>query len=317
MSIGKDEFDVGDGPALVEFRRKHEEWLSWLWSEEYHALERQIVRMVHSDMAYRVLIEARRCSEDEIPGAALNGLLASFMDQSYVETQVLAVGRLIDKRNDVVSVSRLLKDVHAHCYLLTREIYVAHDGLPYEPQIEAAPTLQNMSVGPSNFGLIPPDSEQGKHLRSWARHEKFDRLSGVSPSERSRSDCIRCRVFKAMEDWLREVDEDGLKKLRNKFIAHAADRSSRGSQGYSGPSSEILDKVAKAHRQIIRVFTAISDLVRFEKVSLSVNPPLGFLNGLDRPYSSVSISDLQGRWNELRREREKWVEGITDDLFKS
>ena len=115
-----------------------------------------------------------------------------------------------------------------------------------------------MSVGPSNFGLIPPDSEQGKHLRSWARHEKFDRLSGGFPFRtESAPDCIRCRVFKAMEDWLREVDEDGLKKLRNKFIAHAADRSSRGSQGYSGPSSEILDKVAKAHRQIIRVLISL------------------------------------------------------------
>ena len=74
----------------------------------------------------------------------------------------------------------------------------------------------------------------------------------------------------------------------------------RESTSTEGGPNEMSTRWAKSGCQT-HVFTAISDLVRFEKVSLSVNPPLGFLNGLDRPYSSVSISDLQGRWNELRR----------------
>jgi len=287
--------DVEDRSALKEFRHKREEWLSWIWSDEYHALQRQIVRMIHNDMAYRVLIEARRCPEDESPGAALNGLLASFMDQAYVETQVLAIGRLTDRGNDVVSVRRLVDDVHAHCYLFTREIYVAHDGVPYEPQIEGS-------------GLLIPGSNEDKSFNAWIRHEKFDQISGISPAGRSRSNCIQCHVFKAVEDCMREIEEEGLRKLRNKFVAHAASTTSRGSQRYSGPSPEILEKVAKAHRQIVRAFTAIAGLLRAERLDLAVYPPLGFLNGLDNAYSTVPVAGLQKRWDELRQERETWLE---------
>jgi hypothetical protein len=287
-----EECDVEDRAALIEFRRKYEEWISWFWSDEYHALERQLVRMMHFDMAYRVLIEARRGPDGSTPVAAMNGLLASFMDQCYVETQVLAIGRLTDRGKDVVSIRRLLDDVRANCHLLTRENYVAYDGLPYEPRIGGS-------------GLLSPESDEAKNVRSWARHQKFDQLSGVSPERRSRSDCVRCQFFKTIESYLDEVDEDGLRKLRNKFIAHAANPSSRGSQRYAGPSAEILEKVAKAHRLILRAFVTTSDLLRSEKVSLIVNPPPGFLNSLDKPYSSVSIADLRGRWEELNRERER------------
>jgi hypothetical protein len=76
---------------------------------------------------------------------------------------------------------------------------------------------------------------------------------------------------------------------------------------YSGPSPEILEKVANAQRQMLRVLREISSLLpRFEKTDLIPHPPLGFLNGLDKPYSCVAIADLQKRWDELSDERGKW-----------
>lgn len=292
-----DECDVKDHSALVEFRRKREEWLSRLWSEDYHALERQLIRMIQFDMAYRVLVEARRGSDEATSGAALNGLLACFLDHCYVETQVLAVGRLTDRRKDVISIRSLLDDVRGHCHLLTRENYVAHDGLPYEPRFG------------SSAGLTTTASAEGENLTSLIRHQRFDQLSGVSPDRRSRSDSIRCRVFKTIEDYLDEADDDGLKKLRNKFIAHAASPSSRGPAVYIGPSFEILEKVANAHRQALYALREIGSLLaRFEKADPVPHPHLGFLNGLDQPYSCVAIADLQRKWDELSHERRKWCD---------
>jgi AbiU2 len=260
--------------------------------------------MMHFDMAYRVLIEARRGSDGRTPVAAMNGLLASFMDQCYWETQVLAVCRLIDKRKDVISIRRLLDDVRVHCHLLTRENYVGYDGLPYEPRIGSG---SGGLLSPESDGLLSPGSDEEKNFRSWARHQEFDQLSGVSPERRSRSDCIRCQVFKTIEGYLDKVDEDGLIKLRNKFIAHAADLGSRGSQVYSGPSAEFLEKVANAQRQILCALREISSLLpRFEKTDRIPHPSPGFLNGLEKPYSCVAIADLQKKWDELSDERREW-----------
>jgi hypothetical protein len=290
-----DECDVQDRTALVEFRRKREEWLSRLWSEDYHALEKQFARMVGFDMAYRVLIEARRDSDGRNSVAAMNGLLASFVDQCYVETQVLAVGRLTDRRKDVISVRSLLDDVRLHCHLLTRENCVAYDGLPYEPRIG------------SSSGLMLTGSAEEENLKSFVRHQEFDKLSCVSLDRRSRSDCIRCGVFNTIEEYFDEVDGDGLKTLRNKFIAHAASLGSRGSATYSGASSEILEKVTNAHRQILYALREINFLLaRFEKTDHIPHWPLGFLNGLDKPYSCLTIADLQKKWEELSDERRKW-----------
>ena len=287
--------DVVDRSALAQFRRKYEQWMSWLGGDTYHALERQLARMMHLDMAYRVLIEARRGSDGRTTAAAMNGLLASFLDQCYVETQVLAISRLTDRRKDVISVRRLLDDVGAHCHLLTRENYVAFDGLPYEPRIGGG------------SGLLSPKSNAAKNLRSFTRHQRFDGFSGVSPERRSRSDCIRCQVFKTTENYLDKVDEEGLGGLRNKFIAHAASPSSRGARGYSGPSAEILEKVARAHQLILRAFVSINDILpRFVRLDLVTHPPLGFLSGLDNPYSAVPIVRLQKRWDGLQKERGEW-----------
>jgi hypothetical protein len=61
-----------------------------------------------------------------------NTLVAEQIIYGYVATQVLAVRRLVDKRADVISLRRLIKDVRQNFGLFTRENYVCYDGQPYD-----------------------------------------------------------------------------------------------------------------------------------------------------------------------------------------
>jgi hypothetical protein len=202
-------------------------------------------------------------------------------------------------------VRRLLEDISKHRRLLTRENYVCYDGLPYDPS-----SWQNVSpdVEIHIWGINAPGLE--KYLGSQVRHETFDGLSGVSPSDRKRGDLIRESV---LDDLRQELETSPAKKLINlshRFLAHAADMNSRNSLVYSGV---LFTDIQAVHRAIVRVERAITDKLLFIAVARDVvpMPPLGLLNGLDSPFVSATLlPGMEKRWEELADERNKWSRGI-------
>jgi hypothetical protein len=101
-------------------------------------------------------------------------------------------------------------------------------------------------------------------------------------SQRSRSDLIKQSVFDHLDKLLDESGAQNLRKLANKFIAHAADMKSRASLSNSGVELKSIERI---HRAIIRVERVITDFILFIAVARDVVPmqPLGFLAGLDFP----------------------------------
>jgi hypothetical protein len=84
---------------------------------------------------------------------------------------------------------------------------------------------------------------------------------------------------------------------------------------YSGVAIADVDT---AQRAIIRVERAITDLLLFIGIARNVvpMPPLGLLKGLEHPYASKeAISKMEKHWEELTTERNKWANGIADDLW--
>jgi len=303
--------DVRDRAKLVAYRAKREEWLQWyeLHKDEPNSIQQQIFSMIFIDLAYRTLTEPRRNTDENLKIAAKSGLLAHLLDQCYVANQVLAIRRLLDKRTDVISVSRLLDDISANKHLLTREIYVCYNGLPYDPDLWQ--TLPQ-SIEKKIWGIGAPGL--GKYLGSQVHHELFDRLSGVLPSQRNRTDLIKDSVFEKLKQRLETSPAKTLITLSHKFFAHAANTSSRNSLEYSGIK---LADIAEIHRTIIRVERAITDQLLFIGVARDVvpMPPLGLMQGLDSPYVSTdSIAKMQEHWDQLTDERNKWSVGIGDEL---
>jgi hypothetical protein len=304
-----DQCDVVDRKALEQYRKKRYDWLSWyeLRKGEPNTIQQQLFSMMFLDLAYRILASARQNSDQGALVSAQSGLLAHFLDQGYVATQVLAIRRLLDKSNDVFSLRRLLDDITQHQILLTREIYVCNDGLPYDS--EAWQSLPQ-GVEVKLWGIEAPGLS--KFMGSHVRHEMFDRLSGVSAAARQRGDLIREEVFNKLKGWLLNSTAKKIVLLSNKFFAHAATEDSRGSLAFSGIKLSDVDEV---QRSFVRVERVITDLVLFIAVHREVvpMPPLGQLKGLEHPYASAdAITKMDKLWDQLTAERNQWAKGIAE-----
>lgn len=303
--------DVTDRAALIKYRAKRDEWLRWYDSTEGepNSIQQQLFSMFFTDMTYRILAEARQAqgSSNTPPQSPL---LAHLLDQGYVATQVLAIRRLLDKGKDVVSVRRLLDDIADHRHLITREIYVCYNGLPYDAESwQKLPQTTEIKI----WGIDAPGLSD--YLGSRERHKTFDRLSGVAPANRTRGDLIQTSIFDKLSQWLNSTPAAKLVKLSHKFFAHAASLASLGSLQYSGI---VLKDIEDIQRAITRVERALTDEVLFVAVARDVvpMPPLGLFKGLDNPYTTAqAIETMYQRWKELSADREKWRGGIENDLY--
>jgi hypothetical protein len=122
--------DVADKRALESYRAKRATWLSWLSTDQHHAIWDVLSGMVWTDVAFRSW--AQFGIDDDASGLH-NSLLTEALIGGHVATQVLAIRRLVDNRgDDVISLRKLIKDLRSNFALLTRENYVCFDGLPYD-----------------------------------------------------------------------------------------------------------------------------------------------------------------------------------------
>lgn len=306
-----DQCDVVEHKKLEEYREKRYEWLSWyeLRKGEPNTIQQQIFSMMFLDMAYRILASARQSTEKGAVHSAQNGLLAHFLDQGYVATQVFAIRKLLDKSKDVFSLRRLLDDMTDHRDLITRENYVCHDGLPFDSE---AWQSQAQGVEVQMWGIQAPGLR--RFLSSRVRHEMFDKLSGVVSTARRRGDLIRDEVFEKLKNLLVSSTAQEITLLSNKFFAHAATGDSRGTLAFSGIKLSDVDKVQRA---FVRVERSITDLLLFIAIGRQVVPtrPLGMFKELEHPYASVeSIKNMDKIWDQLAEERNQWARGIEEDI---
>lgn len=118
--------------ALQRYRERRRLWLTWLDTDEHHAIWPTIHTMVWTDVAFKSLTELALDGDD---GNALNNVLVfEALVTGHFATQVLAIRRLMDdtSKQDRISLRVLIKDLNRHAGLFTRENYVCFDGLRYD-----------------------------------------------------------------------------------------------------------------------------------------------------------------------------------------
>jgi hypothetical protein len=191
--------------ALEAYRAKRRQWLSWLDTDEHHAIWSAISAMVWTDVAFRTLTQLAIDYEET---CLSNTLMAEQIINGHVATQVLTIRRLVDNSGtDVISLRRLIKDVRRNWKLFTRENYICHDGLPYDYQA----VMQNEMATRAGTGVFwgattGPDSYGSSSMA----HELFDRLSGIQPDNRSREDRLPIALLDTIERWLDISGADAL-----------------------------------------------------------------------------------------------------------
>lgn len=261
------------------------------------------------DAVFRLLNEARRFATKEQPTSAVAPTLASMLDQGFVATQILAVSRLVDKRKDVISLRRLLDDIEAHRHLVTREMFVCHDGLPYNAAAAErafwakAPrpttgvvTMFLPTEGPEAFDT----AERG--------HRAFDALSEKAPADRSRTDTIQPAMFDGIRALLEDQTVTSLVELRHKFVAHAADELSRRRAGIER-FGVTLNGLEAAQRSLVQAAQRIElDLLWGSSRGVVPVPQHDHLRYLDLPFAPADrLQELRDWWQRHCEAREEWT----------
>lgn len=150
-----------------------------------------------------------------------------YLHKSYVANQFMAIRRLYedDQKGDTITLKRLLRDVKENFDLFTRENFVCHDGLPFDPKpARDKHDAEMMQLGSGARWV----QKQPFHL-SEQRHSLFDKLLRIIDDS--------CKITGARDERLpiellrRASDHLGccanVQTIASKFFAHAADQNNR------------------------------------------------------------------------------------------
>ena len=191
------ECDVIDRVKLVSYRELAEHWHNLMYGDEEYSVWNQISDLLWQDIVWRSFNEARRWTDEDGPTAAVAPLVAGLLDRGFFTGQVLGISRLTDAsdpkhpKRGVVSLRRLVDEIVSNKSILTREIFVSHDGLPYDWE----------SVSRSEIAALPR-ADQGQAATwlpmdgptAWSsahsRHKQFDLLANTMGNTRFREDLI-------------------------------------------------------------------------------------------------------------------------------
>lgn len=297
--------------ALQSYRNKRRLWLSWIDTDEHHAIWRVLSSMVWTDVSFRALTHF--AVNDENNGLN-NSLLGEALLDGYVATQVLAIRRLMDDGNsDIISLRRLAKDLRRNFALLTRENYVCFDGLPYDYEAVQQKEMMECAGKVSFWGET---SGPGAHGTSSMAHEQFDKLAGIGPAKRSREDRLPASLLTTIESWLDDSGADDLAKWSHAFLAHAGGPESRKR---AADLMVTTNKITDAIKALARVTEAISAWLLFAGGRTNSLMPVAQFNPfekLDKPIMQAGgDADAYKLWHQLSDERNRYLDGVDAELI--
>jgi hypothetical protein len=271
--------------ALESYREKRHLWLSWIDTDEHHAIWRVLSSMVWTDVSFKVLTQF--AVDDENNGLN-NTLLAEALLNGHVATQVLAIRRLIDRRDDVISLGRLVKDLKQNFDLFTRENYVCFDGLPFDYEAVQHKEMMEHAGKGCFWGAT---SGPAAHGTSRLAHEQFDRLAGIDPVKRSRDDRLPVSLLTTLDKWLADSGADELAKWSHVYLAHAGDPESRMKKAAMKVTT---NKITDAIKALARVTEAISAWLLFSGGRSGSLMPVAQFN----PFEKLNKPHHAGWWRE-------------------
>jgi len=289
---------------MCDLKGKFEEWREWLFGEDTHSIQRQILNMIWDAAVFCSINESRKCAEtDEDGEPQLNKMVHGFINHSFFQTQALAIRRLLDRETregkySVFSLCRLVLDVEQNCALLTRENILAALGYPYKYEDGLRKFWEALGQKKSCRGL-----EKYKHSK--AVHNNIDSLSGVDPSQRCPNDTVK----KELLGWLRGRlgNCEDVYKYVNKFLAHAATPESRAA--IEADDIEItLGGIFNTHKIICEIAQFIGINILYRSLgNFLIVPQYNQFEHFEKPWVPKSVlPKLNDHWQEYYKETISW-----------
>ena len=293
-----------DTERLQKFLTKRKEWLSWLNGDDQHSIWRQITSLLWDYALFKTIRELRvEAAQNPSEGIGFNAPVLRLLESGFVITQATGIRRLSerqsrDRTKHVISLRALLDEIKTERELLTREVYLACHGLPYDP----APAKKRFYDGLISSGQIL--SYVGMDTtgpEAWASseraHSHFDKFFDTSVAGRSRSDTIPIAWFDSLESKIETCEN--ICKFTDKFIAHAAHPTSL--VGLTKDQTQVtLSQLKACHQAIIEVTTSVGAQILQDSVATTVPvPQFDFLENLDKRWiNDGGVSKARGIWQK-------------------
>jgi hypothetical protein len=306
------ECDIQDKQSAEQFRCKRAQWIEWLSGKDRHSLLNQIYSLLWDDALFRTVNELRRVAA-ETPNAdvGFNTAVVRLFDAGFATTQATAIRRLTEKPKSspklaVISLRRVLLDIQENLHLVTRENYVAYDGLPYDPSIARQKwQKERMAKGDlSPSGTLDTKGREAWHTSELV-HRNFDKLSKVKSDQRQRADLIREEWFDYLEQELGVCDD--IRKYVDKFIAHGADLQTR--QNLSDSQKGIsLERLETCHKAIYQVASFTYGPLLWEGTAGGLPvPQYDHLANLDKKWvSPAHLKRAYEVWDQMDTKVREW-----------
>ena len=313
MNTNKHKYSVSIAQPVKDSKEKFEEWKNMLLGEDIHSIRNQICDMIWDCAFFRCINESRRyAAKDNKGNIKLNEPLHSFINQSFFKTQLMSIRRLKDKRSDVYSLRRLIKDIKKNSALLNRKNILDAYNLPYD--YEKAMEYLRQNTPKVKKGNTQVQTFIGKDIDevefSKDIHRRIDSITGITADKRSPDDLIPNDILKQFDDKLASIEE--LCKYVDKYIAHSAAPDSR--KAIPDEIKEALGKILNAQKIICETARFIGNDLLFcgfgEVLSISRYgkfDQFDLFEYLDEPIASEeTIEKLREFWGKYRTETKQW-----------
>jgi hypothetical protein len=300
---------VLDKALLVKYRAKRTDWINRLDDDEHHAIWQVIMQMVWREVAFNTIANIANA---DVNSALNNPLIIEAILYGHLAMQVLAIRRLTDKTKGVLSLVKLLHDIRKHRKLLTRENYVAFDGLPYDYAAVEEEHFRTRRTGALWLDTTGP----GAFEPARRAHEQFDRLSGVRPDSRRRNDQLPELLIDAIERWITDCGAHEIANWSHKYLAHAGSLASRQDIAGYGPNGA---KIGEAIKGLARAAEAVSAYLLYSSGrtnALMATPQFDQFERLENVVlSSTSAVDPLAVWDTFTREYNSSLCEVESDLL--